>query len=287
MRSLGIEVRANTVARLLKLLGYSLRVNRKKIESGSKNPPTKEVRNQQFEYIGERRERYAAQGHAIISIDTKKREMVGNFKNAGATYQEDAQDVFDHDFLSDASGVAIPYGIYDTRANRGAVFVGTSYDTPEFAVDCIASWWEEIGRHHYEPKILILADGGGSNGWRPRMWKWQLHKVLCEGCGLKISVSHYPAGCSKYNPIEHRLFSEISKNWAGQPLRNYQTVLNYIRTTATKTGLQVEAEIVTKAYEKGRKISDDEFKIFKETHIKSHTTLPNWNYSFAPSQLKM
>jgi len=157
---------------------------------------SKEVRNQQFEYIGELRERYAARGHAIISIDTKKREMVGNFKNAGATYEQDAQDVFDHDFLSNASGVAIPYGIYDTRSNCGAVFVGTSYDTPEFAVDCIAGWWKQFGRHRYEPKILILADGGGSNGCRPRMWKWQLQKVLCEGCGLEISVSHYPAGYS-------------------------------------------------------------------------------------------
>ncbi len=264
-------------------MGYSLRVNRKKIESGNKNPPPKQVRNQQFEYIGEQRESFAAQGHAIISIDTKKREQVGNFKNNGAVYEENAEEVFDHDFPSDASGVAIPYGIYDTRANRGTVFVGTSYDTPEFAVDCIASWWELIGQHQYEPKVLILADCGGSNGRRPRLWKWCLQKMLCDRYGLEISVSHYPPGCSKYNPIEHRLFSEISKNWAGRPLRDYETILNYIRTTTTKTGLHVDAQLVPKTYEKGRKISDRDFKHFKETYLKPHETLPNWNYSFALS----
>jgi len=202
---LAIEVTANTVARLLKQLGYSLRVNRKNIESGNKNPPPKEVRNRQFEYIAEQREHYAAEGRAIISIDSKKRELVGNFKNAGAAYEDEPEEVFDHDFRSDASGVAIPYGIFDSQANHGFVFVGASHDTPEFAVDCIASWWKLIGRRRYEPKILILADCGGSNSVRARLWKWQLQKVLCDGFGLEVTVSHYPAGCSKYNPIEHRL----------------------------------------------------------------------------------
>ena len=267
-------------------MGYSLRTNRKSLASGNKNPPSKEVRNQQFEYIKKKREEFAKGGHAIISVDTKKRELLGAFKNCGKTYRQEPEEVFDHDFPSDAQGVAIPYGVYDPQRNRGSVFVGTSFDTAEFAVDAIASWWREVGRSHYgsgaagRPKLLILADCGGSNSARTRLWKVQLKKVLCQRHGLEVTVCHYPPGASKWNPIEHRQFSEISKNWAGCPLKTYETILNYIRTTRTESGLRLRANLITKAYKKGIKISNSEFK---KIDFQPHETLPGWNYSVFPS----
>jgi hypothetical protein len=214
LNALGIAVGAQTVARLLKDLTYCLRVNHKRVSRGS-GPD----RNEQFEYISAQRTRFAQQGLPIVSIDTKKKEMVGNFKNPGTAWQRTPALVNDHDFRSHAEGMATPYGVYDVRANRGTVFVGTSYDTPDFAVDNLVRWWDVEGRARYPgaAELLVLADSGGSNGPRSR--------VFC----------HYPAGASKWNPIEHRLFSEISKNWAGCPLRSYETILNYIRTTRMAT----------------------------------------------------
>lgn len=258
---------------------YSLRVNRKKLESGSKNPPSKETRHQQFENIRALRERFALEGHAIISIDSKKRELVGNFRNNGKTYEEEPEEVLDHDFPSDAEGVALPYGVYDVQRNHGSVFVGTSHDTAQFAVDNIRWWWLELGRKYYQnarSQLLILADCGGSNGSRLRLWKAQLERVLCDQCGLSVTVSHYPPGASKYNPIEHRLLCEISKNWAGCPLRNYETILNHIRTTKTKTGLRVRAKLITKRYETRIKVFEKEFKLLR---FKPSDVLPKWNYS--------
>ena len=279
LQKLGIAIESDTVARLLKQMDYSLRKNRKYLESGSKNSSKKD-RDLQFKTIERLRKEYTEAGCAVISIDTKKRELIGNFKNDGSTYRQHPEDVLDHDFPSDATGVAIPYGKYDINRNHGSIYVGYSFDTAEFAVDCIKSWWLEVGQNYYKgEKILILADCGGSNGARLRLWKKSLEKVLCDQLGLHIRVCHYPAGKSKYNPIEHRLFSEISKNWAGEPLRSYTTMLNYIRTTKTETGLKVRARMVKKSYRKGIKITDKEFK---KLRFKPSETLPKWNYSISP-----
>src|SRR6266542_6227942 len=177
---------------------------------------------------------FARQGMPIISVDAKKTEQVGNFKNAGAKWDRETVLVKDHDFRSEADGMAIPYGIYDTQANQGAVFVGTSHDTPAFAVDAIAQWWLKEGRLRYPEayEIFILADGGGSNSSRSRVWKKALQDRICNPFGLTVTVSHYPPGASKWNPIEHRLFNEISKNWAGQPLNDMETMLNFILVPA-------------------------------------------------------
>jgi hypothetical protein len=271
----GISVSANTVGRLLKELGYSLRVNSKKISSGS-SPD----RNAQFEIIADRRQRFARGGAPIISVDTKKKEIVGDFKNPGTAWNKTAVPVHDHDFRSLGSGVAVPYGIYDVEANRGAVCIGMSADTPDFAVDAIDKWWRYNGRHRYKDaaELLILADCGGSNGYRCRAWKLRLQQ-LADKTGLTISVSHYPPGASKWNPIEHRLFSAISKNWAGRPLDSTETIKNYISTTTTTTGLHVKAYIDTKNYPKGVKVSNAQMD---NLNLTAADALPNWNYVLAP-----
>ena len=238
--NLGIRVSPKTVAKLLKEMGFSLRANQKKLSRSSVSP---KERNEQFLYIAEQRKSFADKGDIIISIDTKKKELVGNFKNDGQVWTRQAVAVDDHDFRSQAKGVAIPYGIYDMLANLGSIFVGTSYDTSEFAVECLAMWYAFEGRLRYPNtrEVLVLADSGGSNGRKRRAWKYWLQVKLCNVFGLTLTVCHYPPGTSKWNPIEHRLFSEISKNWAGHPLDSYKTVLNYIGTTATKTGLKVNS----------------------------------------------
>lgn len=277
LRTLGIEVSPNTVSKLLKQIGFRLRVNEKRLSSTS--PPE---RNAQFERIKELRERCTAEGLPIISVDSKKKEQVGNFKNAGAAWNRKAVAVNDHDFPSDASGVAIPYSIYDLQANRGSVFVGTSYDTPMFAVESISSWWRQDGKHRYPraDELVILADAGGSNGYRCRAWKYGLQHKICDCHRLTVTVAHYPSGASKWNPVEHRLHSEISKNWAGRPLDSYDTVLNYLRTTTTSTGLRVRARLVRKKYRKGMKITDAQMR---ELSIIKDDTLPKWNYTLTPS----
>ena len=207
----GIRVSPNTVARLLHQMGYSLRVNHKKL-STDHSPD----RNDQFLYLSDLRERFQRRGHPIISVDTKKRELVGAFKNPGARWDLSPRLVNDHDFRSDATGVAIPYGIYDLLGNRGSVVVGVSHDTPAFAAHAISHWWQREGSLRYprSRQILILSDTGGSNGCRCRAWKTELQAQLADSFGLILTVAHYPTGASKWNPIEHRLFSEISKNWA-------------------------------------------------------------------------
>ena len=274
-KNIDIQVSPNTVARILKDLGYSLRVNSKKISAGS-GPD----RNAQFENISALRERFSGRGAPIISVDTKKKELVGNFKNTGAAWSKEPIAVHDHDFRSLGEGVAVPYGIYDVEAKRGSVFVGTSYDTPRFAVDSIEKWWRYDGKHRYKgsSELLILADCGGSNGYRCRAWKLGLQQ-LADKTGLTVNVSHYPPGASKWNPIEHRLFSEISKNWAGRPLDSLLTIKNYISTTTTTTGLRIKAYIAPKEYQKGVKVSDAEMRDLK---LIPASTLPKWNYAFAP-----
>jgi Rhodopirellula transposase DDE domain len=277
LQLLGIVVSDRTVAKLLKQMDYSLRVNHKKLSNGSS-----EQRDAQFARIASLREQCAAEGLPLISVDTKKKELVGQFKNPGAAWRDQPVQVNDHDFRSQAEGLAVPYGIYDVLANRGTVFVGTSHDTPEFAVDSIATWWRYEGqrRYHRAQRITILADSGGSNGANCRAWKYGLQRKLCERHRLVVTVAHYPSGASKWNPIEHRLFSEISKNWAGRPLDSYETILNYIRSTRTVTGLCLRAYLVRKQYQKGVKIPDP---VMRQLPITKDPEFPKWNYTLCPS----
>ena len=207
----------------------------------------------------------------VISVDTKKKELVGAFRNPGAKWGRSPERVKDHDFRSEAEGLAIPYGIYDPRANAGTVFVGQTADTPAFAVDCIEKWWRTEGCKHYpEAKALqILADGGGSNSSTARAWKYNLQHRLCNRHGLRVTVAHYPPATSKWNPIEHRLFCEVSKNWAGRPLDSYETILKYLRTTRTATGLRVRAHLARKTYKTGIKVTDAQMGSYA-----SHRTAP-------------
>ncbi len=275
--SIGINVSPSTVSKLLKEMGFSLKVNRKSI-SHSTSPD----RNEQFEYIAEQREIFASKGNPIISVDTKKKEMVGLFKNSGSSWERSPTNVNDHDFRSQAKGIAIPYGIYELALNRGSVFIGTSYDTAEFAAESIAQWWRHGRKGYRNPEqLLILADGGGSNSSRSHAWKAKLQNCVADKYNIPITVCHYPPGTSKWNPIEHRLFSEVSKNWQGRPLNSYDAVINYIRTTTTKTGLQVDATLVEKEYERGIKIPKEQFHSLS---IKYHDTLAKLNYTIMPRE---
>ena len=273
---LGTGICARTVARLLKKMGFSLRVNHKK-RAGASHPN----RDDQFQHIAELRERCAVDNTPVISVDTKKKELVGAFKNAGAKWDHSPELVNDHDFPSAAEGRAIPYGIYDVRANAGTVFVGQTADTPAFAVDCIEKWWRTEGHKHYpEAEALqILADGGGSNSCTARAWKFNLQHRFCNRHRLRVTVAHYPPATSKWNPIEHRLFCAVTKNWAGRPLDSYETILKYLRTTRTATGLRVRAHLVRKTYKTGVKITDAQMQ---ELRITPDSVLPKWNYTIDP-----
>lgn len=277
LSTIGIQVSANTVARLPKQMGFALRVNQKKL-AGSSHPD----RDAQFSKIAKLREHHAFEHLPVISVDTKKKELVGVFKNPGAKWGREPEIVNDHDFRSQADGIAVPYGVYDLQANRGTLFVGTSFDTPGFAIDCVEKWWRTEGQCRYPEarRLAILADGGGSNGSRCRAWKIGIQHRLCDRHGLTVVVAHYPPGTSKWNPIEHRLFSELSKNWAGRPLDSHETLVKYARTTSTLTGLRVRAHLVQKQYRKGITVSDAEMKALA---IKKDAALPVWNYTIAPA----
>jgi len=273
LKALGIEVSARTVARILRDLQFSLRATRKSLSQGSGAD-----RDEQFSYIAEQRMSFVERDLPIVSVDSKKKEMVGNFKNAGRAWNQTPILVRDHDFRSDALGMATPYGIYDVRENLGAVFIGTSHDTPDFAADNLRRWWVAEGRKRY-PKakeLLVLADSGGSNGLRNRAFKYTLQNGLCDPHRLQVTVCHYPTGASKWNPIEHRLFSEISKNWAGRPLDSYETIVNYIASTSTATGLRVTAHLVEKKYPKGKTITKAQMATLD---IRPHQTQPRRNYT--------
>ena len=276
---LGIIVSATTIRRLLAELEYSLKGNRKTLSAG-----THPDRDKQFGIIEYFRQQFSAAGDPIISIDTKKKELIGLFKNQGRVWCREAKKVKDHDFRSEAKGKAAPYGIYDVGLNSGVVVVGQSADTPEFAVNSIATWWLHHGSHQYphSKRLLILADSGGSNGVRPRAFKKFLQERIADAFGLEVTVCHYPTGASKWNPIEHRMFSEISKNWAGHPLESFETLLNFIRDTKTATGLHIEAYFDEREYEKGIKVSDKEFK---QLNITRNDELSNWNYTITPTQI--
>lgn len=277
LQAVGQSASPPTIARVLGDIGYALRANVKSKEPGSNHPD----RDRQFQHIAQKKADFMQAGLPVISVDTKKKELIGNFKNAGRVWCQQPEQVNGHDFLSQGIGRAVPYGIYDLSHNRGYVYVGQSADTPEFAVDAIVQWWQSEGTLGYPQaeRLLILADAGGSNGARPRRWKQQLQEQLADYLGLTVTVCHYPTGCSKYNPIEHKLFSFISINWAGKPLRTFESVLNCIRETSTATGLRVKAFLCDRTYAKGQRVSDQEMRAL---NLLRDATCPNWNYSLQP-----
>ena len=276
LAELGHAACPHTVAALLHDLGYRLRVNVKRL-TGPYHPD----RDTQFGYLGSLVELFAEEGWPILSVDAKKKELVGNFDHAGATWLEHPYVVNAHDFLSDAQGRAVPYGLYDVLANQGHVIVGTSADTPQFAAEAVARWWSRIGCHRYRQAgaLLLLADSGGSNGCRPRLWKKSLQELLADRYNLVVTVCHYPTGASKWNPVEHRLFGPISTNWAGVPLQSPEVMLGFLRGTTTKTGLRVTAEWWERTYARGITVSTAAMNALE---IERHEVCPQWNYTIAP-----
>ena len=278
----GHPISDRTVARMLDEVGYSLQLNRKQKE-GPQHPD----RDAQFRYINRQEASFRASGDPVISVDTKKKELLGAFKNGGRTWRPKGKpyEVKVHDWPSRDKGKAIPYGVYDVRDDRAVVNVGISHDTAEFAVESIRRWWRLDGRQRYGSarRLLICADGGGSNSSRTRAWKANLLE-LAEGIGIPITVSHYPPGTSKWNRIEHRLFSFISLTWKGQPLWNLETVINLIGATRTRTGLRVKAVLDTARYETGVKISDEQIDTQRIRRSQFH---PEWNYTILPQTAKL
>jgi hypothetical protein len=277
LADLGHAASAPTVGRLLKAHDDALRVNAKEQEAGSQPPE----RDAQFQYIAAQKEAFTAAGCPIISVDTKKKELIGDFKNAGQLWGPHPIEVNVHDFPGDALGRAVPYGIYDLRQNEGAVYVGMSADTPALAVTAIEPWWEDRGHVVYPQgtALLILADGGGSHGCRSRVWKAQLQNQLSDRLGLRVTGCHYPTGGAKWNPSEHRLFSQISLTWAGQPLRTVETMLGYLRHTTTTTGLRVTAHILAGVYQTGKRVAD---AVMNTLQVEPHAVCPQWNYTIHP-----
>jgi hypothetical protein len=279
----GHRVGPRTVARLLAEHDYSLQGNAKTLE-GKQHPD----RDAQFGYINAQVTRFLEAGLPVISVDSKKKENVGRYSNRGGEYQPVGQPepTNTYDFIGDL-GKAVPYGVYDVGADSGWVNVGTDADTGEFAVESIRRWWTKIGRPAYPEatKLLVTADGGGSNGARLRLWKTQLAQ-FAEQAGLEITVVHLPPGTSKWNRIEHRLFSAITMNWRGRPLETHEVVVETIAATTTKTGLTVQAMLDTNTYQKGIRISDRDIKAFEARHLQRHEFHGNWNYTIraAPDQ---
>jgi hypothetical protein len=276
LRSQNIVISPKTTAKLLEEMDYSLKANRKTIAETHHAD-----RNRQFEIIADQKKEFANMGLPMVSIDSKKKELIGNFKNAGRTWNKTAEEVLVHDFPSMAIGKVTPNGLYDLKANNGTVVLGTSHDTPEFAVETIELWLTSRALFQYPnmPKLLILCDAGGSNGYRSRAWKYYLYHKISKPYEIILRICHYPPGASKWNPIEHRLFSFISINWAGVPLRSYDIMLNLIQNTTTQTGLVVDAVLNEKVYETGIKIKDDQMA---GINIIKHSELPEWNYTIYP-----
>jgi hypothetical protein len=273
----GYQVSPQKVGQLLHASGYSLQATHKTLE-GTAHPD----RNEQFELVNERVDTFQARGAPVISVDTKKKELVGDFKNAGREWQPQGKPVpvRVYDFIDDALGKVIPYGIYDLARNTGWVNVGTDHDTPEFAVESIARWWRSMGKRTYPAakELLITADGGGSNAARSRLWKLELQR-FADRSGLAVSVSHFPPGTSKWNKIEHRLFCHITENWRGRPLVDHETVVQLIGSVRTSTGLTVKAKLDTREYPTGIKVSDAEMDALRITHEPFHG---EWNYTLHP-----
>jgi len=277
LNNMGHKASHSTVAVLLSDLGYSLQGNKKIIE-GESHPD----RNAQFEYINNITQEYQQNGQPVISVDTKKKELVGNFKNGGREYRRkgDPERVRSHDFKIKELGKVNPYGVYDQTRNEGWVNVGIDHDTSAFAVESIRQWWNSMGKKVYPEaeKLLITADSGGSNGYRVRLWKIELQKFADE-TGLEISVSHFPPGTSKWNKIEHRLFSFITQNWRGKPLISHEVIVNLISATTTNKGLLVKCQLDKNTYPKGIKISDE---IMEQINIIRSDFHGEWNYTILP-----
>ena len=275
----GHAVSLPVISRLLRAADYRLRGKHKQL-AGPAHPD----RDQQFGHIASERARHLDDRQPVISVDTKKKELIGAFKNPGQAWGATPELVNVHDFPGDAVGRAVPYGIYDALRNVGVVYVGQSADTPEFAVDAIAAWCADELPVAYPgaTQLLIEADGGGSNSARSRVWKAHLQAQVADRFGLTVTVCHYPPGTSKWNPIEHRLFSAISKTWAGCPLRTFERLLEYLRATQTTTGLQVQAALLPQIYRTGVQIAD---AVMAGLHIQAHEVCPAWNYTIHPRLL--
>lgn len=277
LRTWGHQVSHQLVSELLQTLGYSLQANRKTREGGKHID-----RDAQFEQINTQAQAFLAEGEPVISVDAKKKELVGDFKNPGREWHPtgEPEEVRVYDFPIEGQGRVTPYGIYDQGRNTGWVNVGIDHDTAEFAVESIRRWWNEVGQDQYPKaaRLLITADGGGSNGSRVRLWKWELQH-LADETGLEIRVCHFPPGTSKWNKIEHRLFAFISQNWRGKPLVNYEVILKLIAATKTRTGLTVASRLDTNSYPSGRKISDEQMETLSLRRDDFHG---EWNYTILP-----
>jgi len=277
LKRLGHQASADLVSRLLRYMGYSLQANAK-VTEGDQHPD----RNSQFEYINTQASEHLAAGQPVISVDCKKKELIGDYANGGAEWEPEGSPtrVGTHDFPDPDMPKAIPYGVYDIGSNEGWVNVGDDHDTPAFAVASIARWWERMGQARYPnaTRLMITADAGGSNAYRSRMFKAEL-AALAAAIGLVITVCHMPPGTSKWNKIEHRLFSFISMNWRGKPLTTYRTVVELIGATTTTTGLKVEADLDQGYYPLGQKISNRDFKALPVT---GHDWHGDWNYTIRP-----
>lgn len=268
---------ARTVSRLLKDMDFSLKANVKRL-SGPRHPN----REAQFQRIAKQVAKCRREGLPVLSVDAKKKELIGNFHNAGRIWRREEIAVADHDFRSDGVIKVVPYGLYDIVRNRGMVVVGTSHETSSFGVDALTEWYRREGYRAYPDaeELLILCDNGGCNGSQRRLWKVELQR-FCDQFDIAVRVSHYPPRASKWNPIEHRMFSFISKNWAGQPLKDIDTMLNYIRTTRTSRGLRVKALLLPGEYPLGVKVSDEELA---SVTIRRARQIPRWNYVIQPRQ---
>jgi transposase len=282
MSAAGHRVSPPTVAKLLKAQGFSLQANTKTIEGGG-HPD----RDAQFGYLNERVREHQRDDCPVISVDTKKKELVGKYKKGGREWRPKGspEPTNVHDFIDTDLGKAIPYGVYDVAADTGWVSVGTDHDTAEFAVATIATWWRTTGSGTYPTarRLLICADGGGSNGYRTRLWKTELAR-LAEETGLQITVCHLPPGTSKWNKIEHRLFSHISMNWRGRPLESHEVIVNTIAATTTRTGLTVHAQLDTASYPNGIKITDQQMKDLEQHALRRHDFHGEWNYTLTPQR---
>jgi transposase len=273
----GHSVSHSTVASLLRQAGFSLQANRKTREGG-----THPDRNAQFEYLNEQVARFQRRHQPAVSVDTKKKELVGDFKNGGREYRRrgDPQKVRVHDFQDEELGKAIPYGVYDLQNNEGWVSVGINHDTAEFAANSLRRWWKRMGRRRFPNarELLITADSGGSNSARSRLWKVALQE-LADETGLKLTVCHFPPGTSKWNKIEHRLFSFITMNWRGKPLVSVEAIVELIGNTRTREGLQVKTAIDSNTYEAGIKVSDNQLA---QVRLQPHKFHGDWNYTIVP-----
>jgi hypothetical protein len=278
----GFAVGCNTVGRLLRACGYSLQANRKTIEG--KQHPDRDV---QFRHISRRARAFQRAGQPVISVDTKKKEVLGKMKNPGRTYRRkgDPEKVKTHDFPDKKRGKAVPYGVYDLTLNEAGVSVGISHDTAEFAVAAIRRWWQRLGRKRYPnaTRLLITADSGGSNSPRTRLWRWALQRFANE-TGLKVELCHYPPGTSKWNKIEHRLFCHITRNWQGVPLETTEIVVKLIGSTRTEQGLEVHAWLDETQYTKSKKVSDADLAAVR---IRRDSFHGEWNYQILPTDAQI